>query len=87
MADGSLDYLTGAASRIEAYTADCTQCGASFYACPMLSAAGIGEADGRDAAFGLLSLLDDGQTTTDSRTGTKACFGSSYCNESWPEGI
>ena len=87
MADRGLDYLAGAASRIEAYSADCTQCGACFDVCPMPSAAGIGEADAPDAVRGLLSVLDDGQTTADSRTWTKACCGSGYCNDACPEGI
>jgi len=87
MADRGVDYLAGAASRIAAYSADCTQCGACFEACPMPSAAGLGEADAPDAVRGLLSLLDDGQTTEDSRAWTKACCGSGYCNQACPEGI
>lgn len=87
MADRGAEYLEGAASRIEAFSADCTRCGACFEACPMPSPAGISGSNGPEAVGGLLSLLDDGQTTPDAKTWTTACCGSGYCNQACPEGI
>lgn len=87
MADRGVDYLAGAARRIEGYTEDCTHCGACFDACPMPGPAGIGGVDGGEAVSGLLALLSDGVSTAESAAWTKACCGSGYCNTVCPEGI
>lgn len=84
---GAAGYLDDFRARGEAIAEACTRCGACFRACPMVAPAGLGEADAKETAAGIIDLITGGAGTPDAARWASVCSGSGSCIPACPEGI
>jgi Fe-S oxidoreductase len=80
-------YIDDFRARGEAIAEACTRCGACFRACPMVSPAGLGEADPTETAGGIVDLITGGTGNAEAIRWASVCSGSGNCIPACPEGI
>jgi heterodisulfide reductase subunit D len=80
-------YLEDFRTRGEAIAEACTRCGACFRACPMVTPAGLGEADAVETTGGIIDLITGGAGTPEAVRWASVCSGSGNCIPACPEGI
>ena len=80
-------YLEDFRARGEAIADTCTRCGACFRACPMVSPAGLGQADAAETTAGIVDLITGGSGNADAVRWASVCSGSGNCIPACPEGI
>ena len=73
--------------RIDDMLGACTKCGACFTACPITAPAGLGAADPKAVAAGVLDIVRLGAGPADSAAWAKACMLSGECIEACDYGV
>jgi Fe-S oxidoreductase len=72
-------FETALSERVGAMLDACTKCGKCFEACPIIGAAGIGDADPQDAIVGVLDIVRSGEGPEPSRKWASSCVLSGEC--------
>jgi heterodisulfide reductase subunit D len=85
--DGAAGYIDDFRARGEAIADACTRCGECFRACPMVTPAGLGEAEPRATAAGIIDLITGGSGTAEAVRWASVCSGSGKCIPACPEAI
>ena len=80
-------YLENFRARGEAIADACTRCGACFRACPMVSPAGLANADAAETTAGIVDLITGGSGNAEAVRWASVCSGSGNCIPACPEGI
>ncbi|HEY1257732.1 MAG TPA: (Fe-S)-binding protein [Stellaceae bacterium] len=84
---GTAGFLEEFRARGEAMADACTHCGACFRACPMVTPAGLGEADPGEVTAGIVDLITGGAGNDEAVRWANVCSGSGNCIPACPEGI
>jgi heterodisulfide reductase subunit D len=85
--DGAAGFLDDFRARGEAIAEACTRCGACFRACPMVTPAGLGEADAEATTAAIIDLITGGAGTAEAVHWASVCTGSGKCIPACPEAI
>src|SRR5215475_4738658 len=73
--------------RVEDMLSACTKCGACFTACPITTAAGIGEADPKQVVAGVLDIVRLGAGPKEAETWARSCVLSGECIKACDYGV
>jgi Fe-S oxidoreductase len=74
-------------SRVDNMVDACTKCGKCFEACPLAGPAGLGNADPKAVASGVLDILRFGKGAAESEKWAKACMASGECIKACDYGV
>jgi heterodisulfide reductase subunit D len=80
-------FETALSARVDAMLDACTKCGKCFEACPITGAAGIADADARDAIAGVLDIVRSGEGPETSRRWAASCVLSGECIKACDYGV